>query len=83
MWEADSSIASWTTRQYQCQNTNSFKHIGLDTMTLDGRKYLVCVDYFSKYTKVDRLKGISSGYTVKLIRKHFMRYGIWEEVVRD
>ena len=32
---------------------------------------------------VDRLQGISSGCTVKLIRKHFMRYGILEEVVND
>ena len=32
---------------------------------------------------VDRLHGISSGCTVKLIRKHFKRYGILEEVVSD
>ena len=51
-------------------------------MTLDGRKYLVCVDYFSNYTMVDRLQGISS-CSVKLIRKHFMRYGIPEEFVSD
>lgn len=60
-----------------------FQRIGLDTMTLDGRKYLVCVDYFSNYTLVDRLQGTSSGCTIKLIKKHFMRYGIPEEVVSD
>ena len=60
-----------------------FQRIGLDTMTLDGRKYLVCVDYFSNYTLVDRLHGTSSWCTIKLIRKHFMRYGIPEEVVSD
>ena len=52
-------------------------------MTVDGRKYQICVDYFSNYTKVDRLQGISSGCSVKLIRRHFMRYGIPEEVVSD
>ena len=60
-----------------------FQRIGLDTMTLDGRKYLVCVDYFSNYTLVDRLQGTSSCCTIKLIKKHFMRYGIPEEVVSD
>ena len=55
----------------------------LDTITLDGRKYLVCVDYFSNYTMVDWLQGISSGHTIKLIRKHFMRYDIPEEVIWD
>ena len=30
-----------------------FQHIGLDTMTLNGRKYLGCMDYFSNYTMVD------------------------------
>ena len=53
-----------------------FQRIGLDTMTLDGRKYLVCVDYFSNYTLVDRLQRTSSCCTIKLIKKHFMRYGI-------
>ena len=32
----------------------TFQRIGLDTMTLDESKYLVCVDYFSNYTMVDR-----------------------------
>ena len=60
-----------------------FQCIGLNTMTLDGRKYLVCMDYFSNYSMVDRLQWISSGCTVQLIRKHFMRNGIPEEVVSD
>ena len=55
-----------------------FLCIGLVTMTLDRRKYLVCMDYFSNYTRVDQIQGILSGCTVKLIRKHFMRYGIPE-----
>ena len=59
-----------------------FQCIGLDTMTLDGRKYLVCVDYFSHYTMIDRLQRISPGCTVQLIRKHFMTCSIPEEVVR-
>ena len=59
-----------------------FQRIGLDTMTLDGREYLVCVNYFSNYTLVDRLHGTSSCCTIKLIKKHFMRYGI-PEVVSD
>ena len=60
-----------------------FQYIGLNTMTLDGKKYLVCVDYFSNYIMVNWLQGISLGRTVNLIRKHFMRYGIPEEVVSD
>lgn len=48
-------------------------------MILDGRKYLVCMDYFSNYTLVDRLQGTSSGCTIKLIKKHF----ILQEVVSD
>ena len=57
-----------------------FQCMGLNTMTLDVRKYLICEDHFSNYTMVDQLQGISSGCTVKLMRKHFMRYGIPEEV---
>ena len=59
-----------------------FQRIGLSTMILDRRKYLVYVDYFYNYTMVDRLQGILSGFTVKLIRKHLMRY-CTPEVVCD
>ena len=41
------------------------------------------MDYCSNYTMVNRLQGISSGCTVKLIKIHFMKYGIPEEVVSD
>ena len=47
-------------------------------MALDGRKYLIYEDYFSNYTMVDQLQGISSGSTVK-----YKRYSIPEEVVSD
>ena len=60
-----------------------FQRIGLDTMTLDGRKYLVGMDYFSNYSMVDRLQGISSDCTLKSTRKRFMRHSIPEEVVSD
>ena len=49
--------------------------MGLDTKALDERKYILWEDYFSHYTKVDRLQGISSSCTIKVIRKHFIT--IW------
>lgn len=60
-----------------------FQCVGLDIMTLGRKKYLVCMEYFSRYTLFDQLLGTKSVCTVKLMKKHFMRYDIPEEVVID
>lgn len=60
-----------------------FQCVGLDIMTLGRKKYLVCMEYFSRYTLFDQLLGTKSVCTVKLMKKHFMRYSIPEEVVTD
>ena len=60
-----------------------FQHIGIDLASYAGRKYLICVDYFSNYILVDGLSTEISGGTIALLKKHFMRFGIPLEIVSD
>lgn len=41
------------------------------------------MDYFSNYILFDQLQGTTPICTVKLMKEHFVRYGIPEEVVSD
>ena len=60
-----------------------FQKIGLDLATYCGKKYLICVDYFSNYTLVDCLRNEGSPETIGHLKKHFMRFGLPMEVISD
>lgn len=44
--------------------------------TLDGKNYLVPVDYYSNCWEVDRLQNSKTSTTILTLKSHFAHYGI-------
>ena len=57
--------------------------MGLDLFELKGKHYLVTADYYSDFFEVDHLKNISSVHVIRMIKSHFARHGIPEQVITD
>lgn len=57
--------------------------IGLDLFEIVGRNYLVIVDYYSSFTKVEFLTSTTSNHVIAIIKKMFARYGIPTQLVSD
>lgn len=59
--------------------------IGLDIFEIEGRNYLVTVDYYSNFIEVDNLTNMTSlsKQVIAILKKHFARYGIPSVVVSD
>ena len=61
----------------------AWSKVALDVFTLCDRNYLVIVDYYSDFWKVDELPSISSFNIISICKRHFARYGIPDEVISD
>jgi transposase InsO family protein len=57
--------------------------IGTDLFEIQGRQYLVTVDYFSTYIEVDYLKTTTARDVITKLQGHFARYGVPAEIVSD
>ena len=53
-----------------------WEKVGADLCELDGRTYLVLVDYYSNFIKVDHLKETTSIQVIKRCKLQFARHGI-------
>ena len=63
-----------------------WQFVAADLFELNGKSYLVTVDYFSDFFEFDHLRSTSSVYVIKkLIKKsskgHFARHGIPEHLL--
>jgi len=50
--------------------------IATDIFTLDGKDYLVTIDYYGNFWEVDRLPNSKASTTILNLKSHFARYGI-------
>lgn len=57
--------------------------IGIDLCEGNGNQYLVTVDYFSNFIKVDFLKKMTANEVINKLLAHFARYGTPTEIVSD
>ena len=60
-----------------------WQFVAADLFELNGKSYLVTVDYFSDFFELDHLKSTSSVYVIKKLKGHFARHGIPEQLVTD
>ena len=60
-----------------------WQKVGSDLFELEGRDYLITVDYYSNFWEIDRLRSTSSPEVIRKLKAHFARYGIPEEVISD
>ena len=57
--------------------------IALDLFTLEGKDYLISVDYYSDFWELDRLHSTTTAAVTAKLKPHFARWGIPEEIVTD
>ena len=60
-----------------------WERVGSDLFFLEGKWYLLVVDYFSRYVEVDLLSELSSLEVVSRLRSIFARHGIPEMLISD
>ena len=63
--------------------SRSWEKIATDVFTLDGKYYLVTIDYYSNFWEVDRLPNTKASTTILKLKSHFARYGIPDQVISD
>ena len=83
-----------TCRSYEQQNQKEtlmphelpdrpWEKVGTDLFELDGKHYLITVDYLSNFWEIDRLYDLTSKAVISKLKNHFARYGIPNTVVSD
>ena len=55
-----------------------WQKVGADLFELEGIKYLLLVDYFSRYIEIVKLTSTTSGTIISVLKTVFLRYGIPE-----
>ena len=60
-----------------------WQKVGADLFELKGTKYLLVIDYFSRYVEIAKLTSTYSGVVIGHLKTIFSRFGIPEVVVSD
>ena len=60
-----------------------WQKVGADLFELKGIKYLLLVDYFSRYIEVVKLSATTSGAIISVLKAIFSRYSIPERLISD
>ena len=60
-----------------------WQQVGLDLMELNGKDYVVVVDYYSKYIKTCLLHDKTAPMAIFDLKSIFARHGIPEEMIAD
>ena len=55
--------------------SRQWEKIGVDLFELEGKDYMVTVDYLSNYWERDRLENTKASTVVRKLKAHFARYG--------
>ena len=53
-----------------------WQKLGSDLFSLEGKDYLVTIDYYSRYFEVDALPDTRSSTVIRKLKAHFARHGI-------
>ncbi|KAK3887708.1 hypothetical protein Pcinc_008193 [Petrolisthes cinctipes] len=60
-----------------------WQKLGADLFELDGKSYLILVDYYSKFVEVDELEATHASSVIKCCKSQFARDGIPEKFHSD
>lgn len=60
-----------------------WEKVGVDLFYLDGKDYLLTVDYYSDFFEVDRLHDKKGTEVIRKLKAHFSRYGLPCVVMSD
>ena len=71
------------TIKYHDVPSRPWAKVGADLCSLNGKDYLVTVDYYSNFAEVDRLSKTTSKSVIKRLKQHFARHGIPDTLITD
>ena len=57
--------------------------VGADFFELDGRNYLLFVNYYSRVFELDYLSSTSSKSVISKVKSQIARYGIFKDLISD
>lgn len=63
--------------------TEPWEKVGTDLFQLNGKDYLVVIDYYSNYPEVEQLHHTTSNYVIQCMKSIFARHGIPHIVQSD
>nr|XP_039263235.1 uncharacterized protein K02A2.6-like [Styela clava] len=63
--------------------SRSWQIIASDLFELQGRNYLVTVDFYSNFCEADRLHTTTSAEVIKASKQHMARHGLPEKLISD
>ena len=63
--------------------TRPWEKVGSDLFTLEGRTYLITIDYYSNFWEIDYLPTSTSAAVINKTKAHFARYGSPNVLVSD
>ena len=93
--QIEDTVSSCSTcSKYQRKNTKEpllphsapsrpWERVGTDLCELNGRHYLVLVDYYSNFIEFDHLKETTSEKVIEFCKSQFARHGIPDIVISD
>ncbi|XP_056022031.1 uncharacterized protein LOC130054940 [Ostrea edulis] len=65
------------------EGSTPWQKIGLDLFELNGKHYLIVVDYFSNFIEIDLLTFMTSSRVISLLKKQFARFGVPNVIMSD
>ncbi|XP_049880164.1 uncharacterized protein K02A2.6-like [Pectinophora gossypiella] len=57
--------------------------LAADIFEIRDKRYLLVVDYYSKYVEIAQIQNLQSGTTIKALKDSFSRFGIPEKIITD
>lgn len=57
--------------------------VGMDLFEIQGRMYLVCIDYYSNFIEAEYMSTTNTSMVIKVLKKQFARFGIPNVLVSD
>ena len=65
------------------KGASPWEKLATDLFEIQGRHYMVTVDYFANFMEVDFWTSLSAGQVITKLKGHFARYGVPKMVVTD
>ena len=84
--EACQELKPRTQKETLKQHDNGEKpwvKIGLDLFEIQGRTYLVVIDYYSNFIEIELMQSITSAKVINSLKKQFARFGIPNVMISD
>ena len=60
-----------------------YQKVGLDLFSINGRNYLISVDYLSSFFEIDYLQSTTASSIIMKLKSHIARYGIPQVIISD